>query len=129
MVKTILGIILGAVFSYLFLRSGIKIIKAVWKYVSVKAECIDSNRIYMRRTTGYQNQYRFTYNGQEYVTESSPRGMSSTPKKGKYCNIYINPNNPDEIITDSEILSGILFTLFGVIGIGMVIAFIVYMII
>lgn len=67
----------------------------------VDAECVDVEKTYYEQNTVYAPIWKYTVNGQEYII----REISYTSRKidiGEKKDIYINPDNPQEIFRESK---------------------------
>lgn len=93
--------------SYFFIISGIvSFIVAIYriykksKYIEINGIC--TCVIYSRTRSGKRCGYKYEYNG--YTYEHFDKGyFLFKAKKGERCKLYINPNNPKEVYTPSDI--------------------------
>lgn len=108
-VYTIIGIAL-------ILYSLHTLIKIIF-YKKVRARCIGtistSGRTVDDITNGYKSKFEFEYEGKIYKASES-NWLGRKLKQGKDYSIYVNPKNPNVILTNAQICKNIFFLLFGV---------------
>ena len=101
----------------LLIYSSANLIKLV-KFVKIKAECIATyDKWFFTSDTankGYKSQFKFTYNGEKIIT-SERNYLGRKLKRNNLYTIFVNPKEPQEIVSTSQIVSNILFFVSGII--------------
>lgn len=80
----------------------------------VNAQCVGLNRRYSRSSHGspvkiYCPVFSYSYNGKEYTAHEGSYSNIDIPKEGTYHDIYINPDDPEQIYRFS--IKGIIINL------------------
>ncbi len=114
LIENMFFIVIGVI---LMIYSSANLIKLI-RFVKIKAECIATcSKWFFTSDTankGYKSQFKFTYNGKEIIASES-NYLGRKLKKNSLYTIFINPKEPQEIISTSQILSNILFFAGGIV--------------
>lgn len=114
LIENMFFIIIGVI---LMIYSSANLIKLV-KFFKIKAECIATyDKWFFSSDTankGYKSRFKFTYNGKEIIASES-NYLGRKLKKNNLYTIFINPKEPQEIVSTAQIVSNILFFVSGII--------------
>lgn len=81
------------------------------KMIEIDAMCIDSIKHGHGFHICYSNVYKFSFNGKEYLVREK-EFYSSSNLSNKICKLYINEDNPEDFLSESQV-KFIRFLLFG----------------
>ena len=115
MTKFVFRAFMAMVVSIVAMVMGGKMLKRKSEFVKVEAKCINSHRYITHRLRGFENEYQYYYNGRVYTSKGSTLDVTPTPQKGKKCTILINPERPEDIVSNTQILSAYMIIFFGIV--------------
>lgn len=114
LIENMFFIIIGVI---LMIFSSVNLIKPV-KFIKVKAECISvSDKWFFTSDTankGYKSRFKFIYNNKEIIASES-NYLGRKLKKNNLYTIFVNPKEPQDIVSTSQIVSNIYFFAVGII--------------
>lgn len=100
------------IFSIIILIYSIVKLFPLKTYQKVSAKCLDNNSEYFTSndstSKGYKNRYDYYFNNKRYVAQET-NYLGKKEKIGKISTIYVNPKNPEQILTVSQIRYYIFF--------------------
>jgi len=110
----ILFVIMGVGFTFIPMISN-KNKKEKWSLINAKCTKLNSRFLndndsgYSTQTEVYAPTFEYSYNGNQYSTMSNTYSNVKLPKIDEYYDIYVNPDNPNEIYQPSIANSIVLF--------------------
>ena len=87
-------------------------------YKKVSAKCVNNKSEYFilndSTSKGYRNIYEFYFNNKQYIVQEN-NYLGKNEKIGKISKIYVNPKNPEKILTVSQIKYYLFFLFMAII--------------
>ena len=106
----ILMLLLVTILGSVSLCYGVYKLILLFEYDKVESECVES---YSKADDiGYSGSYKFDYKGKEIVASDLLYRKGLVRKNKKY-NSYVNPRNPQEIISMCKVHSYIFYSILG----------------
>lgn len=106
------------IFSIIILIYSIVKLIPLKTYKKVSAKCLNNDSDYFISndsvSKGYRNTYSYFFGNKEYVARES-NYLGRNNKNGKNENIYVNPKDPEKILTTSQIKYYICFLIIAIV--------------